>query len=258
MASLRPLLDLAHGQHRVFRLDQARALGYSKPAIRHLVATERIWRAYRAVYALEGPLTPQGWTQAAVLRCEPGAYADRFTAAAVLDLATHWPDRPQISVIGAWARGPATIDVARATSLEVGRCQGIPVTSPAQTIIACARALDDRALVQLLRRAEYRGLNCADLLRPGIPRNLRALLDRYVVGSGLTASELEARFFALCASAGLPLPTVQARFPDRRRVDFVWHDKGVIVETDGRRGHQGWVAIGEDAARDRDHSCWAT
>jgi Protein of unknown function (DUF559) len=241
----------ARARHRVLTLSE---IGLTEAAVRHLVGTERIWRVYRGVYALWGPLTPLGWAYAAARACEPDAFACRFTAAAVLDQRDHWPNRPQVTIVGRnGATGPNGIEVHHARQLEVGTAHGIPVTSPAQTVIDCAPSLNAEALKSLLRRAEYRGLDLAALERPGLPRQLRALLDRYVIGSGLTDTEIEARFYEVCASAGLPLPEIQARFPERRRVDFVWHDAGVIVETDGRRGHSGFVAIAEDQARDRDH-----
>ena len=105
----------------------------------------------------------------------------------------------------------------------------------------------------LLRQAEHDGLDLRTLIKPGIPANLRRLLDRYVIGSGLTASELEARFYEICAGANLPLPEIQARFAERRRIDFVWHHLRLIVETDGRRAHDSFIAFTDDRVRDREH-----
>lgn len=244
----------ARARHRVLTFNELFEVGCGKEAVAHLVRTERIWRVYRGVYALEGPLSALGWSYAAVRRCEPTAFASRFSAAGVLELRDHWPEVPQVTIVGrTGAKGPPTIEVHHAKRLDVGTCHGIPVTSPAQTIIDCAPALNEQALKALLRRAEYRGLDLTSFTEKRVPANLRTLLGRYVIGSGLTDSELEALFYELCAAAGVPLPEIQARFPNRRRVDFVWHDRRVIVEADGRRGHEGFVARAEDVARDREH-----
>jgi len=253
MAPFSDLADLARDQHRLAKFGQLRDLGFSPDAVRHLIRIERLWRVHRGVFALEGPLTPLGWTLAAVFRCEPGAHAWRFSAAAVLGLRGHWPERPEV-VVGA-KRSAKGIAVHRSRTLEgdVGTCHGIPVTSPARTIIDCAPSLDAEQLKRLVRQAEHDGLDLATLVKPGIPANLRALLDRYVVGSGLTANELEARFYEICAGAGLPRPEIQARLADRRRIDFVWRDIGLIVETDGRRAHDSFIGFADDRIRDRDH-----
>lgn len=239
-------------RHRILTLDELRSLGYSREQIRNMVRSGRLWRVYRGVYALEGALSAKGWAYAATLASR--GYASHLTAAAVREYRDHWPATPSVTIVGRFgAPGPGGIDVHHARTLEADQIDGIPVTSPAQTIIDCSRLLDAHNLKALLRAAEYRGFDVARLDRPGLPRPLSAMLDRYVAGSGLTANELEARFFELCVTAGLPRPQVQARFPHRRRVDFVWHELRLIAETDGRRGHAGQIARTEDGRRDREH-----
>jgi hypothetical protein len=242
----------ARARHRVLSLDDLRSLGYSRGQLRSMLRSGRLWRVYPGVFALEGALSAEGWAYAACLACR--GYASRLTAAAVLGYRDHWPAPPSVTIVGRrGARGPAGIDVHHARTLDTIRSNGIPVTSPAQTIIDCARLLDAPQLKSLLRRAEFHGLDITSLDRPGLPAPLRAELDRYVLGSGLTINEIEARFFELAAAAGLPRPEVEARFPEKRRVDFVWHELSLIVETDGRRGHSGSIAFAEDRSRDRAH-----
>ena len=255
MTGFTRISNLALAWHRVLTHEQLVGLGCTRHAIAHLVRTGRIWRVYTGVYALDGPLAPRGWALAAVRRCEPRAYASHFTAAALLSLADHWPETPQVTIVGrTGARGPKGIDVHHARVLtDVGTVDGIPATGPARTITDCAPLLGTEALKRMLRSAEYRGLDLRALGERRLPRNLRALLDHYVAGSGLTASELEARFFELCAAHGLPLPEIQARFAERRRVDFAWHRQRLIVETDGRRAHDSFIAFTEDRVRDRAH-----
>ena len=248
-----PLSRIAvRARHRVLALHELRDLGYSADQLRTMVARGRLWRVYPGVYAMEGALTAAGWAYAATLAC--GAVASHLTAAAVRGYRDHWPSPPSVTIVGrSGARGAKRIDVHHARRLAADRIDGIPVTTPARTLIDCSRLLSAEQLKSLLRRAEYHGLDITTLDRPGLPAPLRAQLDRYVLGSGLTTNEIEARFFALSAAAGLPRPAIQARFPERRRVDFVWHDLRLIVETDGRRGHSGPIAFADDRARDRAH-----
>ncbi|MGI8513118.1 MAG: endonuclease domain-containing protein [Solirubrobacteraceae bacterium] len=76
------------------------------------------------------------------------------------------------------------------------------------------------------------------------------MLDRWVPGSHLTETEIEARFLKLCARAGLRLPETQVRF-DSHRVDFLWRQQNLVVETDGYHAHRGRIAFGHDRAKDR-------
>ncbi len=192
---------------------------------------------------------------AAVLACR-GA-ASHLSAAFLTGAFDARPLNTHILVLGrTGTTGPSGVAVHHArhlTKADLGRHRGIPITSPARTIVDCAPLLDDRRLKEMLRRYEHDGLDLTTLRRPGIPRNLRRLLDRYVIGSGLTANQLEQRFYEICAEAGLPLPEIQAWMPDRRRVDFVWHAQRLIAETDGRDTHATLIAFTDDRARDRAH-----
>jgi very-short-patch-repair endonuclease len=79
---------------------------------------------------------------------------------------------------------------------------------------------------------------------------LFALLSAYVPEAGLTDSELEARFVELCARHRVPRPERQVVIGPYR-VDFLWPDARLIVETDGRNAHDSDVAFLEDRVRDR-------
>lgn len=258
MAPVTRLVALARRQDRVLSLDDLRGLGLSDEAVKHLVRTERLWRVHRGVYAVEGPLSPRGVARAAVIRCGPRCAADRLTAAFLSDYVERQPPQPQVVIARAsGATGPRAIDAHRSKTLtraDVHHRHGFAVTAPARTVIDCARILEAAPLKRLVRRAEHLGLDLATLDRPGIPATLRRLLDRYVVGSGLTANELEARFYEICARIGVPRPEIQACFPERRRIDFVWREQRLIAETDGRQVHDTYLAFTDDRARDRAHT----
>jgi very-short-patch-repair endonuclease len=66
-------------------------------------------------------------------------------------------------------------------------------------------------------------------------KRLRRVLDRRTFA--LTDSELERRFLRLVNRARLPLPKTQQRV-NGFRVDFLWPEFRLIVETDGLRYHR--------------------
>ena len=77
---------------------------------------------------------------------------------------------------------------------------------------------------------------------------LRRLLDRQTFS--LTDSELERRFLKLIRRAGLPLPETQRRIAGFR-VDFVWRQLSLVVETDGLRYHRTATQQSRDRTRDQ-------
>src|SRR5207253_552452 len=95
------------------------------------------------------------------------------------------------------------------------------------------RLLDISALLDQIERNQP---------RPAAKR-LRAVLDEHYIGSTPTWSELEEALLAACRRAGLPIPEVNAWIdpgdddPTAIRVDFVWREQRVIVETDGHGTH---------------------
>lgn len=244
----------ASARHRVIAYSRLLQLGYSREVVRHWVRTERLHRVHRAVYAIDGPrLAPEGLALAATLAT--GGYLSHRSAAVLWRLLEHWPRRPQVTVVGAaGGRGPASVELHHSTTLapsHLRRRQDIPVTGVTRTIIDCARTLHPLPLKAAVQRAErLHGLKLSDLDRPGIPAKLRSLLDVYVAGAGVTANVLEARFFEICANSGVPLPEAQAHF-EADRVDFVWHDLLLVVETDGRETHDNAIAFTDDRIRDR-------
>jgi hypothetical protein len=74
-------------------------------------------------------------------------------------------------------------------------------------------------------------------------KRTRAILNEHYIGSSLTRSELEERFFVACANAGVPIPQVNEWIvlPDDGPAifaDFVWRKQRVVIETDGFKFHR--------------------
>jgi len=135
--------------------------------------------------------------------------------------------------------------------------QGIPVTTPVRALIDLATYLSPSRLERAVNEADIQGLvRVADLRaelegragQHGV-RALRDLIDRHAFR--LTDSELERRFLRLVRSAGMPTPETGA-LVNGFRVDFFWHDLGLVVETDGGRFHR--TAMQQTRDRKREHA----
>jgi very-short-patch-repair endonuclease len=134
---------------------------------------------------------------------------------------------------------------------------GIPVTSPARTLLDLAsclprrrleRAVDEGERLRLCEPLELAAIARAHRGHPGV-RRLRAVLARHAIGSTATRSELEERFLALCRRRQLPRPKVNEPLLGYV-VDFLWPDARLIVELDGHAAHGTTEAFQRD--RDRD------
>jgi very-short-patch-repair endonuclease len=125
--------------------------------------------------------------------------------------------------------------------------RGIPVTTPACTIIDLARSLRGRPLEQLIDLADQRGLIDFDQLRAANSASLQAVLRSYRPAP--TRSELEERFLRLCDTHGIPRPETNTRI-EGIEVDFAWRDRRLVVEVDGYAYHRSPTAFEEDRERD--------
>jgi very-short-patch-repair endonuclease len=144
---------------------------------------------------------------------------------------------------------------------------GIPVTTPARTIIDLATTLDRRGIERLLDRAENARLGDVVPL-DAVARALAghrgaakvlAVLQGHAPGTTLTKGELEELFLALCREAGLPKPRVNQPI-EGFEADFVFPDERLIVETDSWRHHRSRDSFERDRRRDAIHAAagWRT
>jgi very-short-patch-repair endonuclease len=143
------------------------------------------------------------------------------------------------------------VTLHRTTRLETTRRHGIPVTTPARTILDLAATAEAHELERALEQARLRHLVSARDLgrrsrdRPGAAR-LRALLEQEPT---LTRSEAERRLLALLAAAQLPSPRTNVRVLGHE-VDALWPRQRLVVEVDGFAFHGGRDAFEHDRARD--------
>jgi very-short-patch-repair endonuclease len=256
---------MAARQHGVISRRQLRALGLSDGAVDHRVARGRLHRVHHGVYAVGHPvLTRRGYWMAAVLAGGSEAVLSHAAAAALWDLRPSAAVLIDITVPGSGGRRKRRglrIHRARDLSGQTTTHDGIPVTTPARTILDLAAILQRRPLERLLDQAENtRITDVASLValarahpsHRGASR-LTAALTSHTPGTTLTRSDLEERFLELCRAHGLPRPAVNARVTGPE-VDFAFAEQRVLVETDSWTWHRSREAFERDRERDAVHT----
>lgn len=148
-----------------------------------------------------------------------------------------------------WHRDPLAPD-------EVTRLGPIPITTPARSLLDLAAVLSTRAVEQALEQAEIlRLLDHAELAallvrrhnQPGAAK-LRAIASAFAEPTK-TRSELEDYFLELLERCSLPTPLVNHHVLGYE-VDFLWPDRRLVVEADGRGTHLTPQAFERDRHRD--------
>jgi hypothetical protein len=259
---------LAAEQDLVFALGQLNALGLSTRAISHRVASGRLHRVHRAVYALVPArvLTVRGRYRAAALACGPRAALSHRSAADLHGLRSCQRRTVEILVPGTASRCHSGLQVHRALRLvptDITAVAGVPVTTVARTLLDLAAVVPRRALERAFDQAEILRVFDLNALRDQIDRNpghpgsgkLRSTLAGHTAGDDVTESELEELFRAIVDPAGLPRPEVNAPVDpgdggNLIRPDAVWRDAKLAVELDGAKWHLTRKAFESDHDRD--------
>jgi hypothetical protein len=255
---------LAERQHGVVSTAQLHAAGVAQDAVEWRVRQRRLHRVHRGVYVVgQSRLTQRARMWAAVLACggAEAAVLSHRTAAAAWDLSPLPTGKLDVTTMRRSA-STAKLRVHEAHTLDrlddvVRQPDGLPVTSVARTLVDLAGVLTAEQLERTCHRAEVlRRLDAAHVdrllatTRRRGARNLRAALATLTrVDPAITRSELEERFLALVAEAGLPRPVVNAQVAGHE-VDFVWPRQRLVVETDGAATHLTPTAFEEDRRRD--------
>jgi very-short-patch-repair endonuclease len=268
-------------QHGVVTRRQLLTLGLTTSGIKHRVARGRLHLVRRGVYAVGRPeLTLNGRRMAAVLACggdldrngdvqlhparhgTPAVVLSHDSAAALFAIGQEAASHIDLSTIPPADRRVPGVRLHRRPALRpdsVGFCQGIPITSPVQTLIDLATRHGRPAMERSINEADKLGLVRTDDLRkaldrhpgePGVAR-LRLILDRRTFR--YTRTELERAFIPLARQAGLPLPRTSV-YVTGHEVDFHFPDLKLVVETDGLTYHRTPAQQAKDRKRDQDHT----
>ncbi|MGH2925786.1 MAG: DUF559 domain-containing protein [Solirubrobacterales bacterium] len=230
---------VAGRQRGVVSLAQLAHAGVGSSAVSRRVRSGRLHRVHRAVYAVgHRHLDAEGRWLAAVLACGPGAALSHRSAAALWGIRAQSSGPIEVTVPGlSGRRRRRGITVHRSSTLALADAlleRGITVTTPARTLADLRRALAADQYEAAVDRAEILRLDVGP--QPGFEA------DR-------SRSELERLFIRLCRRHHLAVPETNVRV-GAFEVDFLWRERGLIVETDGFRHHRTRRAFERDRARD--------
>jgi very-short-patch-repair endonuclease len=258
----RRIAKVAQGQYGLITRNQLRREGLSDDSVSRRLRRGSLHQVHRGVFTVGTPLLLPGARElAAVLACQPRAYASHRSAAHLLDLLSLPKNAAtaEVSVEGRDVRrkGIRVHRVARFGPGEVGEIDDIPVTSPARTILDLSGRLDDEALEQLVAEAHPQDrtitAQLTDLLTPHRHRHgiapLRALLERHEEPKR-TRSRWERRLLTLIRQRGLPEPRTNA-VVHGLEVDLYRPAHRLVVEFDSFTFHSSRRAFETDRYRDQ-------
>ena len=234
-------------------------LGMHPKAIEHRLKTGRLHALHRGVYAVGRREVPrEGALLAAVLACGPDAVLSHRSAAELWDIRGRVGGAVEVTAPTERQRPGLVVHRRRLGKRDTTVRHGIPVTTPARTLLDISPHLTTKQLERAVNEADRLDLIDPERLRERLEEHqgtrgvakLRTLLDRHTFT--LTDSALEIAFKPIARAAGLPEPLTQQRV-NGFRVDFYWPDLGLVVETDGLRYHRTPAQQAAAHVRDQTH-----
>jgi very-short-patch-repair endonuclease len=240
---------------------ELRACGLTRGAITTRRARGLLHQIHTGVWAVGHPSpSPEGLLLAAVKACGPGALLSHRAAAQLWGFLDPADRLPEVIVTGPGTRMVPGLVVHRTTVLEPRdtlRHRGIPVTTPARTLLDLAAVAPFRELRQAVRRAQGRRRVAIPQLieaidRLGPRRGSRRLAKVIATGAAPTNTVLEDIVLDLLLGAGIAHPNVNRPLviAGRRVVpDFRWPERRLVVEADGGAWHDQKIAREDDAER---------
>jgi hypothetical protein len=220
-------------------------LGLTNKTVEHWLATGRLHRIHKGVYALgHRAIAWKGRLAAAVIACGPEAVLSHRSAAAWWALLPS--ERATVDVTAPGRHRLEGID-AHQMPLDPGdrtTHEDIPITTIARTLLDLAEVESPRRLARALETAERRNLFDLTAIDDVLGRSpgrhghkqLRSLLSTYRPGQ-LTRSELEIAFLEFLAEERLPIPRANA-LVGIYEVDMLWEEQRVIAELDSWEYHR--------------------
>ncbi|GAA4403508.1 hypothetical protein GCM10023168_15100 [Fodinibacter luteus] len=250
---------LIRSQHGVCTTAQALAAGLTEDGIRWRVSSGRWSRLGQGLYCAQtGELDWLGRAHAAVLRGGDGCALSLRAAEHLHGVASGAP--PVITVAVPARRSVTRLPgtrYRRHVGLEVVRRRGLPVTTAEQTVLDLAEAPGAEwrdAVATAARWVQKRRTTPAALDAALAARARHRHRHILTVALGVVAegaeSVLEVSYVRRVERPhGLPPATIQRPDGSRRR-DFEYEEWLVVVEVDGRLGHEG-ESVAFDRRRDR-------
>lgn len=254
------LAEVAGRQHGVVSARQLAEFGFPRETIARWMKEGRLHRLHRGVYAVgHEALSWEGRLLAAVLANQPAA-ASHVTAAWIWRLLRTRPGTFHLTAPSRRHRKNlivvhfATLDPDDVTTVD-----GIPVTSPARTVLDLAPDETVRGLGRLLQRAEDNELLDRRRFEATLSRagghpgrgKFAAALQAYKPKDAVLRSNLEMRFRDLVLHAGLPRPQTNVAV-EGYELDCYWEAEGFAVELDVYATHGSPRSFEEDRKREDD------
>jgi hypothetical protein len=235
-------------------------IGLGSAAVGARVKAGALVARYPGVYALApARVDPPALAAAAVLAGGPDAVLSHFSAAFLWGFVPRWQPPPEIT-LAAGDRRPRGILTHRCPSLkrrDIRRQLGVPVTSPARTILDIAPRLTVKQRTRLVNNARRDGHLHPDSFSDVLARNplhpgtrlLRPFAEDHI---NPTRSPFEDDFLAFVARYGLPTPRINVHV-NGREVDAYFPEHNLIVELDGWDHHKDREAFESDRERDAEN-----
>jgi predicted transcriptional regulator of viral defense system len=243
----------------VLSIGELRTCGLDDQAVSVRVRNGWLHRLHRGVYAVgHAGVSLRGRFRAAVLACGRGTALALFAAAADYELIP-WEERDvEVIVTRGGARRIDGVRAYRSRSLtqrDVRHRRGIPVTSPARTLLDLAAVLPGYALRRAARQAQALKLvSIAELVeiaeRCSGHRGAAKLRAVVVDGPAPTRSTLEDMLLDLLDGAGIERPEINVplRLGGRTIIpDFLWRDHRLAIEADSVTWHDHKLTRENDA-----------
>ena len=248
---------IAGRQRGVVGWQQLLAAGVGPGAIAHRIARGRLHRVFRGVYLVGHVIAPELAVEtAALLVTPPGTVLSHLSAAGVSQMAP-LPRVVDVTVLQGRPASRAGLRVHTARALDprdVSLTRGLPVTTPARTLVDLAGSLSRDGLERVYEQAQIQRLvRPADVIavldrtpgRRGADA-LRALADELPT---LTRSKGERRLLRALAAAGVARPQTNVVVCGHE-VDLLWRRPRVVVEFDGFATHHTRAAFERDRRHD--------
>ena len=251
-------LTLRAGRLRVLTLEELRAAGLSRKAIRYRVEQDRLQHWCDGVYIV-GPaeVHPLSQALAATKACTGPAWVSHAWTHYVLGYGPV-PSLPvDVTATSGSRRGrPGKVWVHHSYLLEsrdVTVRHGIPVTTAARALLdeAATKSIvelealkADAEVAKVLTEPQLRDV----VIRAGRRRGVTKLLRLLDETNGLTRSEAERILRRLLRAAGLPQPRTDFKI-GRFYADFAWPALKLLVEFDSYKHHDHRKAFRDDKRR---------
>ena len=235
--------------------------GIGRSAIQRMVENGRLYRLHPGVYAVGHPARSELCRETeALLACRWGAVLSHHSAAALWRIRRANDQEPvDVLVVGGQATKKHDIRSRRTTHLHPQQIRirhGLPLTSPARTLIDIATdlrprelewALDEALATHIISKSQLAEALERSQSRPGAAI-LRTLAEQRTTLTR-TRSHPEETLLRLLREADIKLPLVNVQLYGFE-ADFYWPNERLVVEVDGYQWHSSRSAFERDHRKD--------